>query len=96
MLLFVLFFNVHRITLNLLVNQNVGQPILALRRNSQDLLATTLVTTYTYTQLHNFAKIKHCDAFLEFSVMSVHRSLFTEKKQQKNSLRDSNLPTQES
>ena len=48
-----------------------NQSQVALRQNSLDLLETAHVTTCTYTQLH---KKKHFHAFLEFSVMSVHRN----------------------
>ena len=50
------FFNVHRLILHLLVNPECRKPILALRRNSLDLLATIRVTTCIYAQLHkNYA-----------------------------------------
>ena len=45
------FFYEQRLTLHLLVNTECRKPILALRRNSLDLLATIRVTTCIYAQL---------------------------------------------
>ena len=89
-MIFLFCFNVHRITLQLLVNQECGQLILALKRNSLDLLAATRVTTCTHTQLHkNFA-------FSRFSRVFRHvgtKKLTYLKKKIKTSLQDSNLPS---
>ena len=54
--------------LQVLGNQNVGQPFLTptCMRNSLELLATARVE-------HVYIKIKQFHAFVEFSVISVHR-----------------------
>ena len=86
-MLFLFVFNAHRITLQLLVNQEYRTTNLGSKAKQLDLLAFTRVTTCTYAQLH---KQYAFHVFLVFSVMSVHRK---KSGKNKNSLRDSNLPS---
>ena len=58
--------------------KNVGHPFLALRQNSLDLLATARVDHMYISTI--VQKIEHLHAFVEFSVISVHREYSSGKK----------------
>ena len=83
--------NEHMKTLQVLVNQICWTTFLALRRNSLDLLATVCVDqVYICTTVQ---KNKHFHAFVEFSVISVHKKYSSEKKNKKELIARFELPS---